>query len=87
MLASAKSLGFFYIFKGYHVKFQVSYPKNTDSFDDQDEKIKSLLKNKKLNWNVFRVLIRAIKNRWFQEKPEQAEHFFKWTIIVNFTQL
>ena len=48
---------------------------SNDWFDDQDEKIQKLLKDKKLNRNALRERIRAMKNMWFQKKAEQAEQY------------
>ena len=46
-----------------------------DWFDDQDEEIRSLLKDKKHNRNTLRKHIRELKNNWFQQKAEEAERF------------
>ena len=48
---------------------------SNDWFDDQDEEIQKLLKDKKLNRNALRERIRAMKNMWFQKKAEQAEQY------------
>ena len=48
---------------------------SNDLFDDQDEEIQKLLKDKKLNRNTLRERIRAMKNMWFQKKAEQAEQY------------
>ena len=50
-----------------------------DWFEDHDEKIQSLLKDKKLNGDrtALREEIRKLKNKWFQQKAEEAERFAK----------
>ena len=48
---------------------------SNDWFDDQDEEIQKLLKDKKLNRNALRERIRAMRNMWFQKKAEQAEQY------------
>ncbi len=46
-----------------------------DWFDDHDEEIRSLLKDKKHNRNTLRKRIRELKNNWFQQKAEEAERY------------
>ena len=46
-----------------------------DWFDDQDEEIRNLLKDKKQNRNALRKRIRELKNNWFQKKAEEAERY------------
>lgn len=48
---------------------------SSDWFDDQDEEIQRLLKDKKLHRNELRIRVRALKNQWFKEKAEEAERF------------
>ena len=57
---------------------------SNDWFDDQDEEIQKLLKDKKLNRSALRERIRAMKNMWFQKKAEQAEQYSQKRTIVNF---
>lgn len=46
-----------------------------DWFDDQDEEIRNLLKDKKQNRDALRKRIRELKNNWFQQKAEEAERY------------
>ena len=46
-----------------------------DWFDEQDEEIQKLLKDKNLNRNALRERIRTMKNIWFQKKAEQTEQY------------
>ena len=46
-----------------------------DWFDDQDEEIQKLLKDKKLNRNALRERIRKVKNIWFQQKANDTERY------------
>lgn len=48
---------------------------SNDWFDDHDEEIQRLLKDKHLNRNELRDRIRQLKNQWFQERATEAEHF------------
>ena len=48
---------------------------SNDWFDEQDEEIQQLLRDKKLNRAALRDRIRTLKNNWFQQKAEQAEQF------------
>ena len=53
--------------------------RSQDWFEDHDEKIQSLLKDKKLNGDraVLRGEIRKLKNKWFQQKADEPEWFAK----------
>lgn len=44
-------------------------------FNDQDEEIQTLMKDKRMNRNSLRERIRKLKNDWFQKKAEKAERF------------
>ena len=46
-----------------------------DWFDDQEEEIQRLLKDKKHNRNTLRKRIRELKNNWFQQKAEEAQRY------------
>lgn len=48
---------------------------SNDWFDDNDEEIRQLLENKRLNRNELRERIRLLKNRWYQEQAEKAERY------------
>ena len=48
---------------------------SSDWFDEQDEEVQQLLRDKKLNRAALRDRIRTLKNNWFQQKAEQAEQF------------
>ena len=54
-----------------------------DWFDNQDEEIRSLLKDKKHNRNTPRKRIRELKNNWFQQKAEEAERLSQEKAIKN----
>ena len=57
-----------------------------DWFEDHDEKIQSLLKDNKLNGDrtALREQIRKLKNKWFQQKAEEAERFAKEKTLRTF---
>ena len=44
-------------------------------FDDQDEEIQRLLKDKQLNRNELRDRVRLLKNQWFHERATEAERY------------
>ena len=46
---------------------------SSDWFDDQEDEIKQLLKDKCLSRNELRERVRELKNRWFHERAEEAE--------------
>ena len=46
-----------------------------DWFDDQDEEIQRLLKDKQHNRNTLKKRIREQKNSWFQQKAEEEERY------------
>ena len=48
---------------------------SNDWFDDRDEEIQELLKDKRLNRNEMRDRIRLLKNQWFQERANEAERY------------
>ena len=48
---------------------------SNDWFDDNDEEIRKLLENKRINRNELRERIRSLKNRWYQEQAEKAERY------------
>ena len=48
---------------------------SNDCFDDNDQEIRELLKNKKTDRNALRDRIRTLKNQWFQTKAIAAEQF------------
>ena len=48
---------------------------SNDWFDDNDEEIRQLLEDKRLNRNKLRERIRLLKNRWYQEQAEKAERY------------
>ena len=58
-----------------------------DWFDDQDEEIQELLKDKKLNRNALRDHIRTLKKRCNQKKAEEAESLLKKITIGSSMQL
>ena len=47
----------------------------SDWFEDQDEEVKNLLKDKNPNRSALRERIRAMKNKWFQKKAEKAKQY------------
>ena len=53
--------------------------RSQDWFEDNDEKMQSLLKDQKLNGDrtALREEIRKLKNKWFQQKAEEGEWFAK----------
>ena len=57
---------------------------SNDSFEDQDEEIQKLLKDKKLNRNSLRERIRAMKKMLFQKKAEQQSNIHTKRTIANF---
>eukprot|EP00795_Rhopilema_esculentum_P010044 gene10044-biopygen12706 len=46
-----------------------------DWFDEHDEEIQRLLKDKRLNRNELRERIRQLKNQWFYERAVEAERY------------
>ena len=48
---------------------------SNDWFDDQDEEIQRLLKDKQLNRNELRDRVRLLKNQWFHERATEAERY------------
>ena len=60
--------------------------RSQDWFEDHDEKIQSHLKDKKLSGDrtALRKEIRKLKNRWFQQKADEAEKFAKENNLREF---
>ena len=50
--------------------------KNSDWFDENDDEIRALLKNRTYNKKELQRRIRQIKNDWFLNKAIQAENFY-----------
>ena len=48
---------------------------SNDWFDDNDEEIRQLLEDKRLNRNKLRERITLLKNRWYQVQAEKAERY------------
>ena len=48
---------------------------SNDWFDDEDEEIQRLLKDKQLNRNELRDRVRLLKNQWFHERATEAERY------------
>ena len=63
--------------------------RSQDWFEDHDEKIQSLLKDKKLNGDrtALREEIRKLKNKWFQQKADEAEKFAKEKNLREFVTI
>lgn len=55
-----------------------------DWFDDHDEEIRQLLKNKRLHQNELRARIRMLKKQWFRKKADEAEHFAEVKILCKY---
>ena len=52
-------------------------------FDDDEEEIQRLIKDKHLNRNELRDRISQLKNQWFQERAAEAEHSVVLSVVQS----